>query len=380
MKLRRTLLAGEIVNGQWLGAVGYLSIFLMPALFLVGAVIVRPWLAFGAVVIAFPLTRVGFGALPKAAAPQWPETVATLLDRLPAAYVPVLLVCALVGVAVAVPRLGGDVVGLLGLGLSLWMTLLFGTCVAHELIHRRDKRHAMLGHMLAGFCGYPALGMEHFAHHARPGDTRLAEYPLKTESVWQFAWRRMRRIGEDLFGPGAPTWDFRAQMPNLVRMRAAMAVTALTWVSFGVVAGWPGAVLFLSMMFGVAFGIQLITYIQHWGLGDDSVPDRIAYGRGWEDDCRFQAWVTLNISLHDRHHQDSRRPYYRLELSPDSPRLPAGYVVLMFASLIPRVWRYVMEPALERWLRAPESPLSAGHRLTCFGLHGIPGVHAAESK
>ncbi len=380
MKLRRTLLAGEIVNGQWLGAVGYLSIFLMPALFLVGAVIVRPWLAFGAVVIAFPLTRVGFGALTKAAAPQWPETVATLLDRLPAAYVPVLLVCALVGVAVAVPRLGGDVVGLLGLGLSLWMTLLFGTCVAHELIHRRDKRHAMLGHMLAGFCGYPALGMEHFAHHARPGDTRLAEYPLKTESVWQFAWRRMRRIGEDLFGPGAPTWDFRAQMPNLVRMRAAMAVTALTWVSFGVVAGWPGAVLFLSMMFGVAFGIQLITYIQHCGLGDDSVPDRIAYGRGWEDDCRFQAWVTLNISLHDRHHQDSRRPYYRLELSPDSPRLPAGYVVLMFASLIPRVWRYVMEPALERWLRAPESPLSAGHRLTCFGLHGIPGVHAAESK
>ena len=82
---------------------------------------------------------------------------------------------------------------LLGLGLSLWMTLLFGTCVAHELIHRRDKRQAMLGHMLAGICGYPALGMEHLAHHARPGDTRLAEYPLKDESVWQFAWRRMRQ-------------------------------------------------------------------------------------------------------------------------------------------------------------------------------------------
>ena len=78
------------------------------------------------------------------------------------------------------------------------------------------------------------------------------------------------------------------------------------------------------MMVGVAFGVQLITYIQHWGLGDDSIPDRIAYGRGWEEDCRFQAWVTLSISLHDQHHRDSRRPYYRLELSPDSPRLTCG--------------------------------------------------------
>lgn len=32
-----------------------------------------------------------------------------------------------------------------------------------------------------------------------------------------------------------------------------------------------------------------MTYIQHWALGDDSNSERIAYGRGWEYDCRFQA-------------------------------------------------------------------------------------------
>lgn len=372
--------ARQVTSQRWLGALGYLSIFVMPALFLIGAITEQPWLAFGAVVLVFPLARVAFGALPAAVSPVWPESVATFLDRLPLTYVAALPVCVLIGIAVAGARISVDGAGLAGLGLSLWMTLLFGTCVAHELLHRRDKRHAMLGHMLAGFCGYPALGMEHLAHHARPGDTRLAEYPLKAESVWQFAWRRMRRIGAELFGLGAPTWDLRAQMPNLVRMRAAMLVTALTWTSFGAIAGWPGACLFLAMMIGVAFGIQLITYIQHWGLGDDSIPERIAYGRGWEDDCRFQAWVTLNISLHDRHHRDSRRPYYQLELSPDSPRLPAGYVLLMFASLIPPVWRHVMVPAFVHWLRVPESPLSAGRRLTCFGIHGIHGIQATESK
>ena len=121
----------------------------------------------------------------------------------------------------------------------------------------------------------------------------------------------------------------------------------------------------------MAFGVQLITYIQHWGLGDDSIPDRVAFGRGWEEDCQFQAWVTLKISLHDEHHRDSRRPYYQLELAPDSPRLPASYVLLMFASLVPAVWRRVMEPALAHWLARPTNPLSAGRRLTCFGLHGI---------
>jgi fatty acid desaturase len=356
---------------QWFSAVGYLSIFLMPVLFLIGAVTDSPWLAFGVVVLVFPLARVAFGALPATGAPEWNETVATFLDRLPLAYAASLPICLVAGLTVADTPLSGDAAALLGFGLSLWMTLLFGTCVAHELIHRRDKNQAMLGHLLAGICGYPALGMEHFGHHARPGDTRLAEYPLKAESVWAFAGRRMWRVLIELFGPTAPVWSPHAQMPILVRTRMALLATTLTWAIFGASAGWLGVGLYLLMMVGVAFGIQLITYIQHWGLGDDSIPDRIAHGRGWEEDCRFQAWVTLSISLHDEHHRDSRRPYYRLDLAPDSPRLPAGYVLLMFASLIPWVWRRVMTPAHQHWLARPGSPLSAGRRLTCFGLHEL---------
>lgn len=360
------------MSRQWFGAVGYLSIFLMPALFLMGAIINRPWLAFGVVIFVFPLARVAFGAVSRAGAPEWHERVATFLDLLPLAYATLLPVCVLTGLwlLTGVP-LSGDWAALVGLGLSLWMTLLFGTCVAHELIHRRSRHQAMLGHMLAGFCGYPALGMEHFAHHARPGNTRLAEYALKDESVWQFAGRRLRRIGGEVFGATASTWSPRAQMPNLVRTRMALLVTAMTWTCFAAIAGWLGACLYLAMMVGVAFGVQLMTYIQHWGLGDDCIPDRIAHGRGWEEDCRFQAWVTLSISLHDQHHRDSRRPYYRLDLAPDSPRLPAGYVLLIFASLVPWVWQRVMAPAHQRWLATPGSPLSPGRRLTCFGLHEL---------
>lgn len=353
---------------HWLAAAGYLAIFLMPTLLVIGALMDQPWLAIGVVVLVFPLARLAFGALPRA--PEWPEGVATFLEQLPVVYAAVVPPAVLVALALA--QALGPESGLgefAGLSLSLWMTMLFGTCVAHELIHRRGRRQALLGHLLAGFCGYPALGAEHLAHHARPGDTRRAEYPRRAESVWSFACRRVRRIGRELFGPAASVWGRRTSTPTSQGTRIALTATAVTWASFAVVGGVAGAVLYALTVAGVTFGIQLITYIQHWGLGDDSVPDRVSYGRGWEDDCRFQAWVTLGISLHDVHHHDSRRPYYRIHLSPDSPRLPAGYVLLMFASLVPWIWRRVMAEAFQHWLSAPASPRSAGRHLTCFGVH-----------
>lgn len=357
------------MSKQCLGAAGYLSIFLVPTLFLIGAAIDRPWLTFGVVIVVFPLARAVFGALPPSGAPEWREAVATALDHLPVVFAVLMPILVLIGVSLGFDAAAVDAFAILGIALSLWMTLLFGTCVAHELIHRRDKTQAVIGYALAGFCGYPALGMEHLAHHARPGDTRLAEYPLRSESLWRFTGRRLHLVGADLFGPGSAVWNPGTRLPNLVRTRVALLATVLTWAAFWAMGGVTAALLYVMVCCAVSFGIQLITYIQHWGLGDDSIPDRIGYGRGWEEDCRFQAWVTLSISLHDQHHRDSRRPFYRLDLSPDSPRLPAGYVLLMFASMVPWIWRRMMEPRLARWMLSPDRPLSAGRRITCFGLH-----------
>ena len=133
-------------------------------------------------------------------------------------------------------------------------------------------------------------------------------------------------------------------------------------------AGLAGVLLYLSVSAAVTLGVQLINYIQHWGLGDDRLGSRAAEGLAWEDDCRFQAWITLAISLHRAHHRDSRRPYYRIALERDSPRLPSGYLVLMVLCLVPALWRRMMLPALEHWERHPEQPRSPGRRLHCFVL------------
>ena len=90
----------------------------------------------------------------------------------------------------------------------------------------------------------------------------------------------------------------------------------------------------------------------------------------WEDRCQFQVWLMLHLALHHAHHQTSSLPYYRLAPHPASPRLPAGYVLLLFASFIPAVWRWLMVPALENWKRDPMSQIEPNRwRLVCLPSH-----------
>jgi hypothetical protein len=355
---------------QLLDAIGYLSVLLTPALLVAGIWQGEPSFAAAMVLLVFPLARGLFGGLPAGRPVVWRESIATFLDRLPVLYALALLAA----VAVVVERLAS---GLYlqptqggGRARRRWVWMLLATCIAHELIHRRDVKLARLGHCILGLAGYPVLGMEHPTHHARAGDTTNAEWPRLDESVWQFAGRRLRRVLATTYAPGGALWDRRSINRTLQGVRLATAVMAATWLAFALFGGWTGFLLYLGVMLGVAFGIQVITYIQHWGLGDDSMNEQASSGRGWEDDCRFQAWITLNMSLHDSHHGDSRIPYYRLSLAPDSPRLPAGYVLLMVSCLVPGLWRKLMRPALEHWRRRPFDSRSSGRHLTCFKLYG----------
>ena len=358
------------MTNQLCFAAGYLTMFLVPALLLLGIALDAPIFAFGMVMFVLPLARPLVGKLAPASTPLWGERIATALERLPLLYAAVLTFA--IGLVLrhlaSSPALQSG--HLLGLALSLWMMMLFATCVAHDLIHRARARESSVGHYIAGLAGYPLLGHEHLQHHARPGDTVVPEWPLVQESVWYFAGRRAAAILSSAYRPGAAFWKPRALGRQVLGLRLSTAVFLVTCGLFAYAGGWRGAALYIGVTLAVIFGMQLFTYIQHWGLGDDRLGASAARGHGWEDDCRLQSWMTLGISLHDAHHQSSHLPYYRVALTPDSPRLPAGYVVLMVFCLFPSLWRKLMLPALEHWQSNPTDPRSPGRDLTCFNLYG----------
>jgi hypothetical protein len=358
----------KLWRSQWFMACGYLVILLLPMLLVAGAWIAHPSLAFGVVILVFPLGRAVFGVYPFSTPIVWSEGTATFLDRLPAGYALILLaayamVMGLVdAAAVAAPGAA------FGLGLSLWVTCMFATCVAHELLHRRAVADAYVGALISGLAGYPLLVQEHLVHHARSGDRVNAEWPRLDESVWEFAMCRFRLIARDTFATGGSLWQ-DSKLAGVRHLRTACGVTLLTWAGFTWTGGWPGFWLYLGVIAGVTFGIQLMTFLQHWGLGEDSVPNARAEHLGWENDCLLQALLTLNLSFHQAHHLSPRLSYYRVMPAPGSPRQPAGYVLLMFLCLFPGWWRKTMLPVLEHWKQQPGRPPSGGRRLTCFSFY-----------
>lgn len=362
----------DLAQRQWSRALAYTLVLLMPALLVVGTLAQRPYLAIGVAFLVLPLMRMAFGSYRNTHAIAWREGVATFLHWLPVAYAALLL-----GSEFAVARwVGGhtsaSTSALIGVGLSLWITLLFGLCSAHELIHRRRRLERLIGAALAGFLGYPALALEHPMHHAREGREDTADWPRFDESVWTFSTRRLWRVGREFIS--AVLTRESHPLASALRTQALTALVS-TGVMLGVflgLAGPPGLAIYTLAAMGCALGMQIMTYLQHWALADPRwVGDR-AQPLAWEDDCRFQAWITLHISFHQQHHVAASTPFYRLGMDAASPRLPAGYIAMMLICLVPSAWRSAMLPALEEWKSDPGRHESPGRRMTCFGLYQVP--------
>jgi alkane 1-monooxygenase len=325
-------------------ASGYLAIFAPFALLIAGQSIGAPYLAAAVIFGAGPFLRLALGNAPKEL-PDWSERTTTFLDRLPAFYAlsfPFLLGWVLMDIRLHRPPGVGSWIGL---GLSLWTCLFFAVVVAHELTHGESPRRRRLGWLLAGAAGYPLLAHEHLSHHATSGNVDLAEWPRKSESVWSFTARRSVRIFRS-------AGEYNAILAARSRRSAihgglaeALAAAAATGLAFTLAGGLAGAALFLCVAVGVHFGVQAVTYLQHWGLGVDSIHDADEWRYAWEDRCQFQVWLMLHLAFHHAHHQNSSLPYYRLTPHPESPRLPAGYVLLLLAHVEPVRWRLVCLPA-----------------------------------
>lgn len=338
-------------------ALGYLVGFTPPVLAVVGGILDLPALGFVTLVLVFPFLRAVFGDVDPDRPPEWSEPVASALHVLPfllaAAYLlafPVALFW-----AAAEERSWHY---WLWWGLSLWSINLFGSCVAHELLHRNDRAARLFGRLLAGVVLYPLLEHDHRSHHRRSGDVENAEWPAEEESVWRFSARRFRAAWS-----AARLSDLTAASRAGNRLAGGMplsvAVTGLVVLSSAWMLGVAGVGCVLITGVAVAWALHAMTYIQHWGLSDGRS------GRSWEDLCQLQAWLTLNLSFHQAHHDKSSLPYYWIAPAPAAPRAPAGYVILFFASLVPSIWFHVMRPALQRWKHDPATPAVVGRRLVC---------------
>lgn len=226
-----------------------------------------------------------------------------------------------------------------------------GITVAHELGHKRAGVDQMLARVLLISVGYLHFLVEHNrGHHARvatpddPASARFGEsfyrfYPRTVLGSWRSAWaleaERLHRLGLGF-------WHPRSQM-----LWAIVGPLTLAGLAF-IVAGMAGLGLFVGQAF-VAFSLlELVNYIEHYGLErrprDDGFYEKVSIHHSWNASERFTNYMLFNLQRHSHHHAHSITPYQALRHFDESPQLPTGYTGMILLALIPPLWNRIMDP------------------------------------
>jgi fatty acid desaturase len=235
-----------------------------------------------------------------------------------------------------------------------------GTTVAHELVHRVWSPLSLIsGRWLLAPTLDTSFAIEHvYGHHAHvatfqdPASARRGEnvftFALRStlgalRGAWQIEKMRLRKR----FGTGC--WSYRNAFLRGQLMSLAVAAV------FIAAQGGFGAVSFLLLAIYGKFYLEMINYIEHYGLC--RVPGQaVEYRHSWNGNKRFSLWFTFNLPRHSHHHAKGHLPYWKLQAMDEAPTLPFGYMTMILLALVPPLFRRLMQRPLRNWDRHFATP------------------------
>jgi alkane 1-monooxygenase len=235
---------------------------------------------------------------------------------------------------------------------------------AHELIHRNTPLERNLGGLLLSGVCYGAFKVEHVrGHHlnaatskdtasARKGDNTFA---FTLRSMWgtmlhahELESQRLSRLG---FKPRMMQWWLKNEM---IRWNAAsLVIAALISITFG----WFGLVIFLLASLGAIFELEVVNFIEHYGLTRKALPESSRFEpvqehHSWNTNTLASNVFLFNLQRHSDHHAHAGKDYLHLSSISNAPQLPFGYSVMFLVALCPPLWRTLMDHRIPAESRA----------------------------
>jgi alkane 1-monooxygenase len=244
------------------------------------------------------------------------------------------------------------------LGLVLSLGALGGTLAinpAHELIHRRSSLERNTGGLLLACVFYGAFKVEHVRGHHLNAATHLDTASATLgQSVFHFVPRsiigtvknayrleadRLARLQVAKF---SATWFFK----NEVIRWDALSLAILGICCF--VGGWLGGALFLAASLGAILELEVINFIEHYGLRRSPIEgtkrfEAVQERHSWNTNSLASNSFLFNLQRHSDHHAHAGKDYLHLSSIESAPQLPAAYSVMMLVALCPPLWRKVMD-------------------------------------
>lgn len=272
-------------------------------------------------------------------------------------WVPVQLVLIGLGIlrATSTPVLSPS---FLGLTVAVGFVTGLGINVAHELMHRKGRTERVLAEVLMTSVTYSHFCVEHVLGHHRwvatphdPASSRRGEvlYMFLPRTIfgglvsaWWQETARVKKLGIPRFSPR----DRRVRYPF---------VLAIFYVTLFALLGGEATLFFFAQGAVAVLLLETINYIEHYGLSRREIePGRYEPckpAHSWNSAHRVTNCLLFNLPRHADHHHLASRPFFSLRDIEHSPQLPAGYATMVLCSLVPPLFRAVMDPRVDDWNR-----------------------------
>lgn len=263
----------------------------------------------------------------------------------------------------------GDASLIEAIGLTVSLGVISGSggiVIAHELMHRASRFPRALAEILMTEASYAHFCIEHvLGHHrhvatpvdpasSRRGETVFAFIPRSVIggaiSAWRIETERVARRGI--------AWslgDRRLRMP---------LVMAIVYAAISAAFGAIGVLAFLAQSVIAVTLLEVINYLEHYGLSRrEVVPgqyERVGPEHSWNSSHRVSNLYLFNLARHSDHHYLASRPYEMLRHfdEREAPQLPSGYAAMLLVALVPPLWFKAMDPRVDAWTKSRSTSTS----------------------
>ena len=217
-----------------------------------------------------------------------------------------------------------------------------GINYSHELMHQKSRLERWLADLLLASVLYSHFRSEHLrVHHiwvGTPRDPVTARYnegfhrffPRVLVQCFRSAWKAEVAM---LARRGRPWWDRANPYWRYAALQGGMLLLAL------VLGGWTGLGLFLVQAFVAIWQLELVNYIEHYGLTrrhlGDGRYEHVLPRHSWNATYKASNWLLINLQRHSDHHYkpDRRFPLLQTYDEEEARNLPMGYPVMTIAAM-----------------------------------------------
>lgn len=230
-----------------------------------------------------------------------------------------------------------------------------GITLSHELGHRSGKWEQFLAQTLLSSVCYMHFFIEHnLGHHRNVATHKDPATSRFGESVYRF-------LPRTLLGSFASAWRIEAGLLQKRgrgpwslhnRIFGYVALPLAFTVALGLLWGPLAAVFFLLQSFVAVSLLEIINYVEHYGLERTQDPkgrfERVQPHHSWNSSYRLTNYLLFNLQRHSDHHANATRRFQTLRHFDDVPQLPMGYAGMTLLALCPPLWFAVMNPKVEQ--------------------------------